>query len=269
MSTPASRLLSELSGTAVTSRLTASSMVVLPTGAIEHHGPHLPLVTDALVADSVAAAAVDRVAGEGIDAWRLPTLSYTKSDEHHWAPGTMWLRYDTLYETLVDIGRSVAATPARTLVFVNGHGGNTALLQVANRELRRRFGLRTFFCPAGRQGAGRGVDGEPDERGLGIHAGWAETSLVLHLRPDLVDMSLAERNVPDYVATSELLGFHSKPVTFGWLSNDFGDSGVIGDPTGATAEAGRRMFGEHVDFVSAALREIAAFDLPPIEGSET
>lgn len=265
---PTTRLLSELSGTAVTERLTSSSIVVLPTGAIEHHGPHLPLVTDALVADSVAAAAVDRVAAEGIDVWRLPTLSYTKSDEHHWAPGTVWLRYDTLYETLIDIGRSIANTPARTLVFVNGHGGNTALLQVANRELRRRFGLRTFFSPAGRQGAGRGVDGEPDELGLGIHAGWAETSLVLHLRPDLVDMSLAERNVPEHIAKSDLLGFHSKPVTFGWLSNDFGPSGVIGDPTGATAEAGRRMFGEHVDFVSAVLHEVAAFELPAIDGSE-
>jgi len=255
VTSPSTRLLTELSGPAIASRLTADSVVVLPTGSVEHHGPHLPVITDALVAEAVAAAAVDPAAG------------YAKSDEHHWAPGTMWLRATTLLETLVDLGRSVASTPARTIVFLNGHGGNSALLQVANRELRRRFGLRTFTMPAGRQGAGRGVDGEPDELGLGIHAGWAETSTVMHLRPDLVDLALGERNVPESVAASTLLGFHSKPVTFGWLSDDFGPTGVIGDPTGSTAEAGARIFAGHVDFATECLHEIARFPLGPRDPS--
>lgn len=263
------RLLAELSGPAVASRLTAGSIVVLPTGAIEHHGPHLPLVTDALIAEEVATAAVASAAATGLDVWQLPTLVYTKSDEHHWAPGTMWLGTEALLATLVDLGRSIAATPARTLVFLNGHGGNTALLQVANRELRRRFGLRTFSMAAGVQHAGRGVDGEPDESGLGIHAGYSETSVVLHLRPDLVDLSLAERNVPEHLAAPGRIGFNGAPVSFGWLSDDFGPSGVIGDPTGSTADAGRRFFDDGVASAVESLREIAAFSFtaPAATGS--
>ena len=252
-----SRRLVELSGPAVASTLTADSIVVVPTGAIEHHGPHLPLNTDALLAETLATAAVDRAAASGLDVWIMPTLSYTKSDEHHWAPGTVWLNFETLMATLVDIGRSIATTPAKKLVFMNGHGGNTALLMVANRELRRRFGLSTFSMPAGIQRA----DDTPgaDEHGLGIHAGHGETSLVLHVRPDLVDMSLAERNVPEHIAAMEYIGFNGTPVSFGWMSDDFGPSGVIGDPTGATAEAGAALFEESVTRSVAALTEIVAF----------
>ena len=253
------RLLAELSGPAVAETLTADSVVVIPTGAVEHHGPHLPLVTDALLAESLARAAVDQGVAEGLDLWLLPTLTYTKSDEHHWAPGTMWLSYETLMSTLVDLGRSVAATPARKLVFMNGHGGNSALLQVANRELRRRFGLVTFSMPAGIQTAGTGGTDGADELGQGIHAGHGETSLVLHVRPDLVHMDRAERHVPEHLASLEYLGINGKPVSFGWLSDDFDDSGVIGDPTQATAEAGRAIFEASVAGSVAALHEIAAF----------
>jgi creatinine amidohydrolase len=253
------RKLAELSGTAATAALSADSIIVIPTGAIEHHGPHLPLSTDALLAETYATAAVERAAAAGLDVWLLPTLTYTKSDEHHWAPGTIWLSWETLMATLVDIGRSVAATPARKLVFMNGHGGNGALLQGANRELRRRFGLSTFTMSAGIQTAGSGGDNGADELGLGIHAGHGETSLVLHVRPDLVDMTLAERNVPEHIAGMEYIGFNGTPVSFGWLSNDFGPSGVIGDPTGASAEAGAVIFEQSVTRSVAALQEIGRF----------
>ena len=126
-------------------------------------------------------------------------------------------------------------------------------------ELRRRFGLRTFAMPAGRQGAGRGVDGEPDEHGLGIHAGWAETSMMLHLRPDLVHMDKAVASVADSVADAEHVGF-ADTVRFGWLSTDFAESGVIGDPTGADASIGAKLFDERVENLVAALPEIATFD---------
>jgi creatinine amidohydrolase len=258
------RNLAELSGPAAASSLDADSIIVLPTGAIEHHGPHLPLLTDFLLADLISAAAVDGAFAAGLDVWRLPTLGYTKSDEHHWAPGTMWLSWDTLMRTLVDLGRSVAATPARKLVFLNGHGGNTALLQVAIREIRRQFGLQTFAMPSLSMGSSGSAPVRPsgeglDERGLSIHGGTAETSIILHLRPDLVDLSLAERAVPEHIADFEYLGFNGKPVSFGWLSNDFGPSGVIGDPTQATAEYGRNLFEFSVEQAVGSLKEIAAF----------
>jgi creatinine amidohydrolase len=253
------RKLAELSGPATLDRLSADSVIILPIGAIEHHGPHLPLVTDSLIAESVASAAVERGVAAGLDLWQLPTLSFTKSDEHHWASGTMWINWDTLMSTLIDIGRSVANTPARRLVFVNGHGGNAALLGVANRELRRRFGLSTFSMAAGSVTAATGEGGEPDEHGMGIHAGFGETSLVMHLRPDLVTPELAERNLPEHMAALQYIGFNGYPVSFGWTSDDFGLSGVIGDPTGASAARGAELFERAVDNVVGALGEIAVF----------
>jgi creatinine amidohydrolase len=258
-----SRYLADLPGSRVATTLTERSILVQPLGSIEHHGPHLPLRTDALVAEAVTTAAVGRGVEAGLDLWQLPTLSVTKSDEHSWAPGTLWLSADTLLDVVRDLGRSLAATPAKKVVFVNGHGGNVALLQVTNRELRRRYGLQPFTLPAGLQQAGRGVDGEPDELGFGIHAGWAETSLVLHLAPSLVDESAYERNVPEELAGFRHLGFNGRPGTFGWLSNDFGPSGVIGDPTGASAEAGARLFESGVAFLVEAFGEVDRYPLLP------
>jgi creatinine amidohydrolase len=252
-----SRELVELSGPAVSATLTTDSILLLPTGSIEHHGAHLPLSTDLITADLLGGAVVDAAASAGLDVWKLPALSYTKSDEHDWAPGTVWIGWETLMRTVIDIGRSVANTPARTLVFYNGHGGNIALLQVALRELRREFGLRTFLMGPPIP-AGDGVDG-PDERGFGIHGGHGETSLILHLRPDLVDLAKATREVPDALADFEFVKFNRGPVSFGWLSNDFGPTGVIGDPTAASAEWGAALAARAVSDGVAALREIARF----------
>jgi creatinine amidohydrolase len=251
------RQLAELSGPAVAERLGAGSIVLVPTGAIEHHGPHLPLSTDHLIAEAIGSAAVEAAAADGLDIWRLPTLAYTKSDEHSWAPGTVWLDWDTMYRTCLEIGRAVAAMGAGTLVFANGHGGNTALLQVVLREIRRRHGLKTFAMPT--LGVGRSAREQRDECGLGIHGGGAETSLVMHLRPDLVDLSLARRWVPEHIAGFEWIGFNARPVSFGWLSDDFGTPGVVGDPTQASAEYGQVLWDASLAQAVASLAEIARF----------
>ena len=247
----------ELTGPVLAETLTKDSILVLPTGSIEHHGPHLPLNTDLLMADMIAHRLVDAAAADGLDAWLLPALAYTKSDEHHWAPGTMWLSWDTLMRTVVDLGNSIANTPARNVVFFNGHGGNVALLQVALRELRRLYGLRTFLLGTGMV-AGDGVNG-PDEHGLGIHGGHGETSVILHLRPELVDMTQAARWIPEDVAALQQLRFNGGPGAFGWLSNDFGPEGVIGDATEANAAWGEQLVDRAVSNGVAALHEIAGF----------
>lgn len=261
-----SRDLVELSGPALAATLTEDSILVLPTGAIEHHGPHLPLSTDWLMADLIGRAVVEAAADSGVDAWLLPGLAYTKSDEHHWAPGTMWLTAETLLQTVVDIGRSMLTTPARTLVFYNGHGGNIALLQVALRELRRRFGLRTFLMGPGIVG-GDGVNG-PDEHGFGVHGGHSETSMILHLRPELVDLTQAARWIPAHMEDLEYVKFNGGPVHFGWLSNDFGPDGVVGDASGATASWGAELFERAVRNGVASLSEIARFEHPALPPEE-
>jgi creatinine amidohydrolase len=257
------RLLAELSGPAAAARLTADSIVVVPTGAIEHHGPHLPLVTDHLIAEAIGSAAVDAAAAAGLDVWRLPTLAYTKSDEHSWAPGTVWLDWDTMYRTCLEIGRAVAAMGAGTIVFANGHGGNTALLQVVLREIRRQYGLRTFSMPTLSIAAPPPSGEGRDEHGLGVHGGAAETSLVMHLRPDLVDLTLAERWVPEHLGEFELIGFNARPVSVGWLSNDFGTPGVLGDPTQATPAYGSVLYDGSVAQAVASIQEISRFSHRP------
>lgn len=251
-----SRRLVELAGPTLASTLTADSIIVLPTGSIEHHGPHLPLATDLLMAELLAEQIVEGAAATGLDTWLLPSIAYAKSDEHAWAPGTIWVGAHTLLDTLVAIGRGVAATPAKTLVFYNGHGGNVALLQVALRELRVQFGLRTFYLnvsiPAG-----------DTELGFGIHGGHGETSLAMHLRPDLVDLTGAVDATPAHLARFEKIGFAGADVQFGWTSDDFGTGGVIGDPTGANAAHGAELAAQLVADGIASLAEIAEFDPHP------
>lgn len=226
-------------------------VAVIPAGAIEPHGPHLPLATDLIVAEEVAARAVAGVEA-GVDAWLMPALGYTKSDEHSSFPGAMWITADTLLSQVRELGSALRASGFGRVLFVNCHGGNSALLEVALRELRRRSGLRTFLY------AGRANPG-PTELGMGIHAGWAETSMMLHLRPDLVDMSVAEARVPTGLAGCRHIGF-TGPVKFGWLADDLSDTGVIGDPTGADPDTGARLVADHVATVVGALGEIAVFD---------
>ncbi len=261
-----SRRLSELRASDLEHKLSAESILVLPLGAVEQHGPHLPFNTDLVIAERCADEAV-AAAGDDLDLWLMEPLAYTKSNEHAGTPGTVWLGPETMLRVLDDIGRSVAATPATKLAILNGHGGNSSLLNVACRELRLNHGLETFLLHPSLppdQGGGEPADprGEShpgsSELGMGIHAGMAETSIMLHLRPDLVDMDLAERNVPEHLAANRHVRFGGS-VTFGWLAADFGPNGVIGDPTGATAAAGADLFKLAVEQLVDALTEVKAF----------
>ena len=251
------RRLAELRAPQVAERLGSGAVLVQPVGAVEQHGPHLPLGTDLFVAEAVAEAVVAE-RGDELDLWLLPALAYTKSNEHAWSAGTFWLSATTLLAVLDDVGRCVAATPARTLVFMNGHGGNSSLLNVACRELRLAHGLRTFLAHPGLP-PDQGGTSPAEELGMGIHGGLDETSMMLYLRPELVDLPAGFRNVPEGLASNRYVRFGGA-VSFGWLSNDFGPSGHIGDPTGASADRGKQLFEGAVRAFGEALREVARFD---------
>ncbi len=254
-----SRRLADLKGPEIAELVTESSTLVLPLGAVEQHGPHLPLNVDLTMATCFADAVVD-ARGDELDLWLLPPLAITKSNEHAWSPGTMWLSPETLLAVLRDIGRCVATTAARRLVFLNAHGGNTTLLNVACRELRLETGLLTFLIHPSVPPAYGGT-GNPAEHGMGLHGGIGETSLMLHLRPEQVDMSKAVRNLPDWMLENTYARFGG-PVQFGWTTADFGPDGHVGDPTLATAEEGARLFAQTVDLLGDQLAEIAVFDFP-------
>ncbi len=241
----------------------SEAVVVLPIGAIEQHGPHLPLSVDRVIAEALAEAVVDELPDD-CPAWFLPTLPYSKSSEHAWSPLTMWLSESTMTAVLDDIAASVAAAGIRRLAFLNGHGGNTTMLMTACREIRLKHGLLTFAMHAFAPPAYVSTEEETatvDEHGMGIHGGHGETSVMLHLAPDQVDMDAAERNVPEWMLENRHVKFGGS-VPFGWLSNDFGEVGLIGDPTGATAEDGKRMFEDAVASLVEQIEEILAFDFP-------
>lgn len=249
----------ELAQTEITTRISHTSILIQPLGAVEQHGAHLPLATDLLVAQAVAQAAVQRY-GEELDLWLLPPLAYTKSNEHADFPGTIWLSATTVLSVLDDLGRSIAATPATKLVMLNGHGGNSALLQVACRDIRLAHGLMTFLAHPSVPPDQGGSSGAA-ESGMGVHGGHDETSLLLFLHPELVGDD-RRRSVPDALAGNAQVRFGGS-VSFGWVASDFGDSGIIGDPTAASARYGEKLFEAAVTHFGDALAEVAAFQLPP------
>lgn len=253
-----SRRLGDLTAPESAERITESSIVVLPFGAIEQHGPHLPLATDLIVVDAFAEAVVAEF-GEQLDLWLLPTLPYTNSGEHLWSPGTVAHTPETLLAITREIGRSLARLRARRLVLLNGHGGNTSLLDVVCRELRVAHGFLTFLAHATLPPDHGGV-GHPDEDGLGIHGGIGETSVMLHVRPDLVRTDRLVTNLPRWL--NERPHVHFGGTGFGWVSDDFGASGVIGDATLADPDHGKQLFERGVAYLGEVLADVATFDFP-------
>jgi creatinine amidohydrolase len=202
--------------------------VVVPLGSVEQHGPHLPLGTDTAVAAAVAAGLVERRP----DLLLAPAVPYGASGEHEGFPGTVSIGTEALTALLVELGRSAGRWAGRLLV-VNGHGGNLDALRAAVPLLRHE-GRDIAWFPCGVPGGD-------------AHAGRAETSLMLHVEPTAVDLARAEPGETAPVA--ELL----PRLRAGGVAA-VSPNGVLGDPTGATAEEGARLLTGMVDRAVAAVQ---------------
>ncbi|WP_262058833.1 mycofactocin biosynthesis peptidyl-dipeptidase MftE [Streptomyces sp. STR69] len=206
------------------------ALVLLPVGSTEQHGPHLPLDTDSVIAHAVARRAATALPGTLV----APTLPYGASGEHAGFPGTVSIGHEALRAVLVELVRSLSLWAAR-IVLVNGHGGNTATLDTTVRLLRAE----------GHDVAWTGCS----VLGGDAHAGRAETSVMLHLAPERVRLAAAVTGDtrPLSVLLPELMAHGVHAIS---------PSGVLGDPTGATAKEGRTAMDA---MVSAAVRRIAAW----------
>src|SRR5262245_53319041 len=162
-------------------RLSERSVLLLPLGSMEQHGPHLPLDTDAVLAEAVAEAIAGRF-GETFDIWLLPCWPLGLSREHAWASGTLSLSIAGMTALMRELAREIVRSlPARNLMIVNGHGGNRGLLEVLNYEFRADFQLNACALHLGAVMSPATDAGVPE-----IHAGRDETSLMLALAPDRV-----------------------------------------------------------------------------------
>src|SRR6202046_3633025 len=214
-----------------------STLLVLPTAAIEQHGHHLPLATDTLINHLLLGHALDKLPAE-LPIFALPPVHYGKSNEHIGFPGTLSLSATTFMAVLRDLGASISKAGFQKLVLYNTHGGNTSLIDVMARDLRAEFGLRTFALHGSGGICFEGLD--PQERAYGFHAGEVETAFLLASVPELVDKNAYTVNYIADVEKPELLRPENAPAVFAWLTRDIASSGVMGDPRPATAENGQR-----------------------------
>ena len=236
------------------------AVAVLPVAAVEQHGPHLPLGTDAIIAQGY----LDRAAAlvpDGLDVLLLPVQAVGKSDEHAGFPGTLTLTAETALRAWTEIGASVARAGCTRLVVVSSHGGNSAVIDLVAGALRG-LGLVAVTTSWSRLGVPDGLFPE-DEIRHGIHAGGIETALMLALRPDLVRLDRAATFTPRTVAMARDFAWLSagRPAAFAWRAEDLHPSGAIGDPTLGTAEAGHALLDHGARSFAALLAEVARFAL--------
>lgn len=244
----------------------SDAVLVQPIGAVEQHGPHLPLITDALTAERISALAVESLPDDA-NVWILPTIHYGKSTEHLGRAGTVAMSASTLMSTCLDLGRSLAASGFRKLVFVNGHGGQPSLLDVVARDIRHETGLEVFPMMPGRFPLPDDV--EVVDEHYGIHGGQVETSIVWALAPELVQIEHAIKDgdaVGEIYARTKHLSLEGTVPT-AWLTDDLSVSGVLGDPRAASRELGERIVASQVTALAEALVEIREFAFPVLGGA--
>jgi len=238
MSKGRTRALGELTAQDIPKALAKSSVLCLPLGAIEQHGPHLPLNTDLVIAENIVRLMAERL-GDEFDLWALPAIPVGLSREHAWAPGTLSLNVQSFAALLRDLVSDLARSlPARNLIIVNGHGGNRGILDALIYEMQAEFGFNVCVIHPLVLSGMEEQCAFPD-----IHGGKIETSLMLVFAPDLVRRdkiaSLTTPPNPKQIEKSILdLG-----VSWPWSSGDrsLADQGVTGHAAAASAEFGKQV----------------------------
>ncbi|MBI3911939.1 MAG: creatininase family protein [Armatimonadetes bacterium] len=236
-------------------------VVVLPVGTIEQHGPHLPLATDCITSREMSRLAVERCPA---DAVLMPQVHYGFNEHHLDFPGTIAVDGPTFINYVTDIGKSVAHHGFRKILFINGHGSNVPFLDIAARNITNRTPAICALAPWWTLAEPAVTEIRESEIPGGMaHGCELETSVLLYLRPDLVDMSQAVKDInfpPSKWIYWDLQ--KSSPVTFMDFFSRFSRTGINGDPTLATREKGERVVecvvNNLVDFIKEfRAREIA------------
>jgi creatinine amidohydrolase len=230
-------------------------IVVLPTGAVEQHGPHLPVTTDRDIVTAVADG-VERERPEQVLC--TPTLWLGHSTHHLAFAGTLSTMQANYITMLTYVCKSLAAMGARRVFILNGHGGNDIPAKAALREVKSQLGAAEgqprFVFASYWSLAAQSIKQirESELGGLG-HACEMETSIMLHLRPDAVNMEHARRDGPTHESPYRKADMqYARPVYFVNEFHEISECGVVGHPDLASAEKGQR-------FLEAIVKDCVAF----------
>ena len=242
------------------SRMDERVLAVLPLGAVEQHGPHLPLGTDS----TILAGLLDALRGRELAGGRallLPLLPIGSSPEHKGFPGTLTVEAETLLALWCDVARSALRTGVRRLLFLNSHGGNGALADVAAFRLRDEAGVIAAALTTHRFGAPDGMLDETERR-YGIHGGHAETALMRALAPEQVIDAPGTFPSRERELATRWTAYTGGAARLAWRAEDLNPAGPVGDAAKATAADGERL----LDFLAArtveVMEELLALPLP-------
>ena len=259
-------LAAHLSDLKTASRL-HEAVAVLPIAATEQHGPHLPLCVDSAIVQSLCDNARAALPADA-PIWFLPTQAIGLSPEHASFAGTLSLRPETALALWQDIAAGVAATGVQKLLIFNSHGGNVGLMDVAARQIRAQHGIAVwhsswFNLPLD---AATQAPFSAAEQRFGIHAGQAETALMQHIAPHLLDMAAAQ----NFASASQARAQHypilgdGKSAKLGWLMQDYNPQGAAGDAAAATAQQGQALLADASAKFAQMLQEISAMGLAQV-----
>jgi creatinine amidohydrolase len=251
--------------TAEFGKLPTDTIAVLPVAAIEQHGPHLPVFVDACLNAGVVDRAMELLPDE-LPVTFLPMQSIGKSNEHLAFPGTLSLSAQTLIRLWTEIAESVARTGVRKLVLFNTHGGQPQIAHIVARDLRVRLAMLVVFANSYHLGIPEDAFPAAELR-HGIHAGAYETSMMLALRPDLVQMQHAQNFVQlsnkmegDYRFLSP-----EGATQFGWQMQDLHPLGACGNALDADQQRGRKCLEQQAANFVDMLREVHRFPLTSLK----
>jgi len=240
-------------------------IAVLPLGAHEYHGPHLPLQTDTLIAQAV----VERTAmllpasmPASMDVCFLETEPVGYSVEHKRVKGTKTLSWDEAVARWLAIGTAQHQKGIRKFVMLNAHGGNSPLMTIVATELRARFDMLAVATSWSRFGLPNGLL-SAGQQALDIHAGFIETSVMLAIAPDLVNMQKAgdfHNRQADLERDFAYLRAYGKHA-FGWMMHDLNPEGAAGNARRATAADGEKILAHAVGGFISLLQDVDRFDM--------
>jgi creatinine amidohydrolase len=240
---------------------TSNWIAVLPIAAVEQHGPHLPLLTDAAIGQGNIEAILPHIPAD-LPLTFLPLLPFGKSDEHIGFKGTLTLSASTMIAILNEIGESLARSGIRKLILANSHGGNVSVMDSAARDLRIKHKMLVVQLSWHRLGYPEELFSESEQK-FGIHGGQIETAQMLHFQEKLV----RKEKLKNFISKGETMAQHNahlrsgSPIPFAWQTEDLNAEGALGNASLATKQQGQALTDLTVqNFISLA-RDVQGFDM--------